>query len=192
MIVAFVGPKGSGKSAAAQVLRQRGFQYKPFAGPMKDMLRGLGVPEECLTGDQKEDPLTLLSGQSARHGMKTLGTRWGREEMHPDFWVNLLVEQIAQVIDGVTETHYHRSGGSVQSIPDRKLNLINFVIDDMRFPNEYEAIKNLGGIVIRIERDGYEHDAEHPSEAHVLPSDHTLKNDGTLEDLLRKVQAVTS
>ncbi len=40
----------------------------------------------------------------------------------------------------------------------------NWIITDTRFPNEAEAIKKAGGIVIRVDRPGVKPINDHPSE----------------------------
>ena len=56
----------------------------------------------------------------------------------------------------------------------------DIVIDDMKFPNEYEAVKSLGFLVVRL-------DASNEDE---LPYDVLLKNDGKVEDLYHKLDAL--
>ncbi len=90
-LIAFCGPKQSGKStvAAAHLITNHGWQHRGFANALKIMLDAIGVPYECLYGDRKEEPLEMLSGRSARYAMQTLGEKWGRQGMHSDFWLNL-------------------------------------------------------------------------------------------------------
>lgn len=78
----------------------------------------------------------------------------------------------------------------------------NWIITDVRFPNEVEAIKKRGGIVIRINRDQVfmnqkraiktkEQGFEHPSETALddyKDFDVTINNHGTLEDLFNEVK----
>ena len=80
-----------------------------------------------------------------------------------------------------------------------KDNLIypNFIITDMRFPNELEAVKSKGGITIRIERPNErETDASeralHPSETALdnAKFDYVVYNTGTIEDLIKKIKDI--
>jgi hypothetical protein len=61
-IIAFTGLAGSGKSTAAKHLCTRhGFERVRFAGPLKDMMRALGLTEREIEGDRKESPCALLT-----------------------------------------------------------------------------------------------------------------------------------
>lgn len=67
------------------------------------------------------------------------------------------------------------------------------VVPDVRFPNECEAIAQLGGVLWRVMRPGTEREREHESET-LLDGwrwwDHVIVNDGTLADLNVKVDAI--
>ncbi len=58
------------------------------------------------------------------------------------------------------------------------------VIDDMRFPNEYEMVLQLGGCPVRVYREGTQPYSAHPSEglleSYPMP---TITNNGTVEQL---------
>jgi hypothetical protein len=88
-----------------------------------------------------------------------------------------------------------------------KLSHPNWIITDMRFPNEMDAIKERGGITIRVVSpfirfsDGSyrakskmmgDFDNEHPSETALdnAKFDYEIINDGTIEDLIEKVREI--
>lgn len=124
-IIGFTGPIGSGKSYAAQYLRDRhGYAIHKMASPLKNMMRAIGLTEDHIEGKLKHDPCDLLCGATPRHAMQTLGTEWGRNCINENLWVNLWES----------------------SLPPGPV-----VCDDVRFGNENDAIKRLGGKVIRIE-----------------------------------------
>ena len=158
-LIGFTGYAGSGKTTAAKhLVEKHGFVRIRFAGPLKDMMRALGLGEREVDGDLKEQPCKLLSGRTPRYAMQTLGTEWGRDLMHPDFWRNIAVEQICAVLD---------QGGRV-------------AIDDVRFPNEVETIKGLGGDIIEIFRPSVVPNTNHASESHSLPFDRLLVNNASI------------
>lgn len=166
-IVALTGMAGSGKSTAAGYLAsQFGFRIEKFAGPLKDMLRAIGLSEEEIEGEDKHYPSDILLGRTPRHAMQTLGTDWGRKLIGEDFWVQLWKDRAVQ----------HRL----------------VVVDDCRFLNEAQAVHELGGRIIRIHRPHQEIDnyvAAHASEqqAKTLPYDFEIANDGSPLALGQKV-----
>lgn len=63
-----------------------------------------------------------------------------------------------------------------------------YVITDVRYPNEVDAIHDIGGTVVRIERPGVAPYNSHVSEQRV-EVDHVIVNDGTLADLATKMRS---
>jgi hypothetical protein len=154
-IIAFTGLAGSGKSTAAQhLVATRGFQRIRFAGPLKAMMAALGLTHEEIEGSEKETPCALLGGKTPRYAMQTIGTEWGRDLIAQDLWIRAFNAALLQVPAGVP-----------------------VVIDDCRFPNEAEAVRAAGGLLVRIDRPGVGAGAAgHSSESHVLPTDAALLN----------------
>lgn len=169
-LIGLVGFARSGKSTATAALIERhNFIRVRFAQPLKDMLRAIGLSEAQIDGNLKTEPSVLLSGQTPRHAMQTLGTEWGRDCIHQDFWINLWRRQARDILD---------EGGSV-------------VIDDCRFENEAKAIIEFGGEVWRIIRPGLKIDATHSSESEQTKIDTKviLHNDGSIEDLAKAISS---
>lgn len=164
MIVGLTGLAGSGKGVVADVLvNEFGFTRVKFADPMKNMLRRMLSDmghiaedvERMLEGDLKEVPIPEL-GVSPRHLMITLGTEWGRDQVHAEIWTRLWAAR-AEQFDRV-------------------------VADDVRFPNEVYLIRGLGGQLWRIHRPGVVA-AAHSSEQLQADADRTLYNDGSIDEL---------
>ena len=167
-VIGFAGRAGSGKSAAADYLMGAyGFQRVKMAGPLKAALAAIGLSAREIEGDLKEAPCDLLCGKTPRHAMITLGTEWGREMIGPNFWTNTWERKARELL----EQGFH------------------VVCDDVRFPNEVEAIHALGGSVIRIERIGVSTGA-HVSEAQDFAVDWTVPNIGTIGELRRRIDDV--
>jgi hypothetical protein len=165
-IVAFIGPKESGKTEAAKALLGLKFQIVSFASPIRKMLAALGVPREHLAPDaDKNVPIDVLCGKTFREAAQTLGTEWGRDMIGNDIWVR---SAMAQLMDG-------------------KL----YVFDDMRMVNEAVAVQDAGGMIIRIIRPGYR-SGEHLSERQheYITPDYTIINDSTVERLRHKALGV--
>lgn len=167
IIVAFTGLAGSGKSTAAlHLVNERGFARVRFAGPLKAMMAALGLAPSEIEGDRKELPCDLLGGKSPRYAMQTLGTEWGRYTIGRDLWVNAWRAAVDKLPAGVP-----------------------VVVDDCRFPNEAEAVRAAGGILVRINRPCAGIASTHESEAHALDTTATLENSTTLRILFDQVDA---
>ena len=166
-VIGIAGKKGAGKTEVRRYLeRTYGFQCIPFAAPLKDMLKALGLSEDEVNGSAKQAPCALLGGVTPRLAMQTLGTEWGRMMISEDLWST------------IWENRARQMSGPV-------------VADDARFPNEFEVIRRIGGKVLRVVRpskEGSEVD-HHPSEtlADELDVDYTITNNGTLIALQKAV-----
>lgn len=171
-IVAFSGPAGAGKSTAASILSARfGYERAMFAGGLKAMFRAYlhyrsishDIIDRMVEGDLKETTTPVLCGRSPRQIMLWLGTEFGRDLVHPDIWV---------------ETERARL-----MMSDEKVAYCG-----LRFPNEAAMIRDLGGLVIRVEgRRGKTIAETHESEQHYVDPDLIIRNDGSIEDLARRL-----
>jgi len=71
------------------------------------------------------------------------------------------------------------------------LERVHVLVDDVRFMNELNAIKGHGGLIIKIERPGFDGANNHASETSLddyAAWDGTIVNDGTLEEFRAKVE----
>ena len=76
--------------------------------------------------------------------LQLIGTECGRDIIHPNIWVNSLMSNYKNnIITNNIGVNY--KGGSTRRFP-------NWIITDVRFDNELEAVKSRGGITIRVER----------------------------------------
>ena len=141
MIIGLTGKARAGKDTAAQIIRRLLPKTKvvllSFSEPLYDMVRASEIFDSVdeLTGDMKSEP-TGDFHVSLRYVLQTLGTEWGRKLIHPDLWCNL---GLRQCVD--PETVY--------------------VLTDVRFLNEEQAIRNRGGLIWKIDDLRYEH--KHPT-----------------------------
>jgi hypothetical protein len=166
----------SGKSTVASYLTEHGFYTVSFATPLKRMIRtfliqfGYG-PEDIdyLLTDGKHEQIRSL-GVTPRQLLQTLGTEWGRTCIHPDVWLKCW-----------------------RSTADRYLSTgVSIVCDDIRFPNEADLIRSLGGQLWRVHRPEAERATTHASEGSLdnFPHfDRRITNDGTLLDLYSRVKS---
>lgn len=168
-LIAFSGAAGAGKSEASNQAVARGYHRAKFANALKEMLRAFlcyrgadeTTIERMLEGDLKGVSSEYFGGRTTRHAMQTLGTEWGRKLIHPDLWVDTEIDA-SSLFDHV-------------------------VFDDCRFPNEVAAIKAAGCQVIEIERPDLPPRMDHESENQKLDVDAIVQNDGTIDDLRKKI-----
>lgn len=153
-VIALAGPAGAGKStAASHLVEQHGYTLVKFAGPLKDMCRAVGMTEPQIEGSAKELPSRMLQGKSPRQFMQLLGTEFGRNLIGPDLWTSLWEDRALCVLD---------QGGRV-------------VVDDLRFANEDDAVRRLGGrVIVLFGRGGI--DSDHSSEAYRPDADSRIWN----------------
>lgn len=170
-VIGLVGAKGSGKSTAYQGLTR--YQVCPLASPLKKMLSALGLPYESIHGADKEKPLDMLYGKTARHAMQTLGTEWGRQHIGENFWLDRWWDAARTYISGTLWRYV--------------------IVDDVRFLNEATYLRNKGATIIRVVRPGYTGDghASETEQANIVV-DATLNNVGTVEELHAKMREAVS
>lgn len=160
MIIGINGYSGTGKDAVGQIIQKlcpnENWEIKKFAGKLKEVASILtSIPvkyfedqdfkrtvlgEEWWTNcDEGSQPMTV------RDLLQKLGTECMRTGLHSNTWVNaLMVDYKPAKMD--------------------QYNPSKWVVTDTRFPNEAKAIKDKGGIVIRIDRPGIKPINNHPSE----------------------------
>lgn len=178
-IIAFTGKAGAGKTTAAKYLvGKHGYVRLRFADALKKMLRdGLGISDAYIDGSKKEEPCLELGGVTCRHAMRTLGTEWGRDLIHPDIWVNAFNRNLKE----------HVSEG-----------LDKFVIDDLRFVNEavyLESLRSIGYAVVIVDIDRVSRTVEesnHVSETQRsnIEPDHVIFNNYSIETLHDSISTV--
>lgn len=120
--------------------------------------------------------------------LQVIGTDALRNVVHENIWVNALMADyhLRQKPPQITEKGAIFSFDSVYP---------NWIITDMRFPNELEAVKAKGGITIRVNRDNGTREIDlnpHPSETALdnHKFDYVIDNDGSLSDLVDKVKTI--
>ncbi len=185
-IIGICGQAGAGKDTLAKWFIERGYGRSGFADPIKFMLnQAFGFsPADWEDRRWKESDDALWTMDSYGHTRcvtprrlaQWLGTEVVRNNFGDDAWVN------------VWKQRWHDTGQP------------KVVVADVRFQNEVDAIHKLGGIAIRITRPNdrsatvYMHDGEiehmpHESERTdgLRNIDHEIANDGTIEDLHKKL-----
>ncbi len=169
-LIGICGKKGSGKDTAGATLASIGYHQVAFAEALKLMMARLYeylkldsvTASKMIFGDLKEMPVPELGGHSTRYAMQTLGTEWGRLCLDRDLWVNIGIAKAKQ---------YGKA-----------------VITDVRFPNEAEAIKEQGGVIIRLLRtDALTGDGHASEQVDNIVPDYFVDNNESLQNLKLRI-----
>lgn len=167
-IIGLCGPAGAGKDTVRAILESdHGFTGLAFADPIRSMvgalLRQIDAEQYMLERDLKEEHIPGLN-VSYRELAQTLGTEWGRETLGSYFWVRIAQQRIEQL---------QRQGAR------------RIVISDVRFSNEVQMVRELGGRIWRITRPGIPPVRQHPSEAlaNAIGADVQIRNDSSIDQL---------
>lgn len=202
MIVGVLGFIGSGKGTVGEILTEQGFMTISFGSAVKDVAATLfGWERILLEGDTefsrqfREQPDSYWSREfgfefTPRKALQLIGTEVGRDIFHTDLWVIKAKKQMHNLMS---------------------MGIENFVITDVRFANEMNMLHDEGGILIEVQRGIQPHwmsvagkanrgdsHAEvwmkeksgiHESEWKWIGRDidYTIDNNGTKEDLKKKV-----
>jgi hypothetical protein len=181
LIIGLAGYARSGKDEAANALIERGWRQAAFADKLKDFLYQVNplIPGHYGAGSLRLRQLVDSTGwdyakvtyPEVRSLLQRTGTEAGRRVLGDDVWVDALFRE-------------HADAPAL-------------VVTDCRFPNEAEAVAKQGGVMIRVERPGVGPARDRYGRAHVSetslndwPFDHVLVNDGSVDDLHRKLHGV--
>ena len=204
--IGILGNIGSGKNTVAQYLATQGCIPTSFAGPIKDLCTSVfGWPRDMLEGETDEsrefrENIDLYWSKklgipyfTPRLALQLIGTEVMRDHFHPDIWLNSLEYRVKKL---------HNENECV-------------VISDVRFKNELDLIKRVGGTTILVQRDErpewydialaanngdavakhiMSRDFKHVHESEWdwvgCDIDYTINNNGTLEDLYANIDVI--
>jgi hypothetical protein len=173
-VIGIAGWARSGKDTVADYLVNK-YEYEKvsFSTPMKEAMYRLNP--RITVNESVNNPIRIGVDVYGWEGLKErspdvrgllqrFGTEVGREMFGEDFWVDYALNSI---VDGT-----------------------KVVIADVRYPNEADAIKALGGKVYRVERDGVGPANEHASENALegYEFDGSIRNDGTIDGLYYNIE----
>jgi hypothetical protein len=195
---------------------QSGWEIKKFAGKLKDVASILtGIDKKKFENQDykktylsekwwtKKDDTTIK--MTVRDLLQKLGTDALREGLHENVWVNALMADYKPEVSlntfryakGYSDTREFTDENKKFSIQEfieyfKEVPHPDWVITDVRFPNEAKAIKRVGGIIVRINRPDHSPINDHPSEIGLddWKFDHTIDNNGNLEDLSKAIKTI--
>ena len=152
---------------------------------------------------------TGLIKPTPRFLLQFIGTNLLRNQLHPEIWVNALMSNYVEdtgysyqvePIGGLGMSGEQRM--KIKSAPEKFNNgYPNWIITDTRFENELKAIKDRGGISIRVNRPvlnetsyekAYRETHEHESEKSLDSAtfDFVISNDKDIEHLINEVRKI--
>jgi hypothetical protein len=206
MIIGINGKIGSGKDTIGEIIQglcltNKGqvFEIKKFAGKLKQIgsiLSGVSAEKfedqefkkqempECWNKLQQSGRSKVSMPMTYREFLQKIGTEAMREGLHTNVWVNaLFADYTAKWIP---------TGNAIEEDEvSLEKQYPNWIITDMRFPNEMDAVELRWGITIKVVRPGTAV-GTHLSETALDDAkfDYEIINDGTLEDLVHKVRDI--
>lgn len=171
MLIGLTGYAQSGKDTVAEILVSEGFTRVAFADIMREALLVLNP----YAGTYRLREYVSVNGWDVakvalpeiRNLMQRFGTEVGRGIFGEDFWIKQLLNRY-------------------------DLTSKNYVVSDIRFPNEAGMIKDHNGLVWRITRPNVGPVNAHVSDKDMgnIKVDYTLNNDSDLESLVVLTKAL--
>lgn len=174
MLIAITGYKFSGKSLASEALSAyMNYEVFSFATPLKRMICALTgcTMEQLEIFDFKENSIVpehlFPYCSDDRHNYRSLLQGLGdyMRDKNEDIFVDSTLSTCGK----------------------------NAIISDLRFVNEARAVKEAGGIIIRIVRDGISGSSEHKSETQIdlIEPDYIICNNSSLRDFDGRIRALS-
>lgn len=191
MVIGFAGRMRSGKTELAKICQKNGYEKLYFALPLKQLCADiLNISIDELNRAKNENiPIEFTIGKDVCEILS--------EE------TNIPIETTTEICDGkylhtvrdmlqFIGTDYIRKYNSdwhVNKIKEMIKNDVNYVIDDVRFPNEKRMIEELGGDCWFVTRTTLDNVSNHESETSITWKDcmnKVIVNNSTLNELLFK------
>ena len=165
----------SGKDAVADVLESMGWKRTYFSKSLNEAMKLIN-PLIDVTGLRYADLVNTVGYEDAkktpevRRLLQVLGTEVGRNLFGQNVWSDLIKDEVTKVMN---------SGDSI-------------VVTGVRYPNELDMIRSLGGKTWWVHRPGYGPVNSHSSDNALSYEDfdYVIMNDGRLEDLPGIVEKV--
>jgi len=127
--------------------------------------------------------------------LQLVGTEYGRRIIHPNIWVNATMSDYKSPLEIKTNKDALKSGEDIiYKFDNNSTDLPNWIITDVRFPNEAKAITDKGGINIRLQRSETDLRTinQHESETALdnYKFDYVVANHGTIEELILIIKEI--
>jgi len=191
-IIGVSGRKRHGKDEIALALAAHDFTRVAFADELKRFAMDIWDLsfEQVYGSNEDKETVDERWGLSPRTILQQFGTQIGRN-VHKETWVR-------RTFNIIEDAAYFGFPARLPDLAARRFqarhvtNATRWVIPDVRFPSEAEAVKAHGGVIIKVVRPSIVSDDMHDSEVGVdeVKEDYLIVNDGTLEDLRDKTNEI--
>ena len=159
LIVGFTGKAKSGKSTAANALGSWltynlsiPTNVKAFADPIREIGNIFGFSNEQMNIPTFKEQVDERWGISPRKFMQLVGSEMFRTHISQDVWVKHMFDiGIPRWVNNVKNCSVYAIDKACAAKP-----LYACMIGDVRFRNEADAIRERGGLIVRINRPGVE------------------------------------
>jgi len=174
MLIGITGRAGAGKNVVGTILNEHHqFTVSAFATPIKLVVAFmLGVDVSQWEDREWKEATLPVWNRSPRELAQTLGTEWGRRQVHENIWIDLALHVIAA---------------------DKRA-----CITDIRFRNEADIIRAMGGHIVHVHRADSTattpHDSHSSEQGIGNPNtqDFHVNNFGTIDDLAAQLEQVVN
>lgn len=189
-----MGSAGSGKDTLGNILVDK-YKFVPiaFADPLKRICTDVYAftDAQMWGASENRNAIDIRYGKAPREALQKLGDEWGRG-FYSNTWIDYALRLAKQIESGTSD--YSPKLGIMNQ---KYIGPRNILITDVRYINEFYAIKEAGGKVIRCKRNVEKLGLvpAHKSETDILKIkdsefDFIIENNGTIKDLEEKARGL--
>ena len=183
MIIGLVGYIGSGKGTVGDILvRNHGYTKFAFADALKDAVATIFTwPRGLLEGDS-----------NASRAFRERVDVWWSHKLGYEVTPRLILQKFGTEAcrNGIADNIW------IAALEKRIHGYEDVVISDVRFPNEIDFVRSVGGIIVRVKR-GEDPSTEELSKMHISETawnsykpDFMIHNEGTKDELKENVKTI--
>lgn len=174
-VIGFTGKAKSGKDTAAAVLSSYigsgNCTTIAFADPLKQIAMIFGFTKDQCYDQTKKEIEDEFWNITPRKFLQIIGTECFRNNFRTDCWTKLLEKRVLDIKTRMEQ------GELVPWL---------ILVTDVRFPNEVECIKQLGGVVVKVTRPSIDTSGtmyKHPSEIFIDELDADISIENTFDNV---------
>lgn len=193
-LIGITGKRGAGKDTlAALIVQDRRYHRAALADSLKNAVQAIyGLTHAQVHGTiQDKETVDPRWGLTPRYILQKFGTDVARS-IHEETWTRSLLD--VHFVEEEKRRGVVKGGGMA---PACVAGPLGWVVPDVRFVNEADAIRRHGGIVVRVIRPGtgaLDAAGQHASETEMdrIVADIEVVNDGAPEDMRARVDEIVA